>query len=211
VEVTRAGGKWTYKRERDCPGDLFLCNGTFKNTRLEVYQVRKALGIMTRPDGKMLDEMKELQRKTNQWCDGVRTRRINPEEAWYSLNATILKTLEFPLTTTTLTEEQCKELLRPVLKTALPLCKIQRRLPRALVHGSLRSRGLDVPNLYWVQLIQHLQSIFRHMHRDTPTKDLHVENMDLVQFRVGSMVNFWELPFEEYGSLAPNRWIKHTW
>jgi hypothetical protein len=76
---------------------------------------------------------------------------------------------------------------------------------------SLRFRGLDLPNLYWVQLTQHLQSIFRHMHRDTPSKDLHVENMDLVQFHVGSTVNFWELPFKEYWSLALNGWMKHTW
>ncbi|MGL5936607.1 MAG: hypothetical protein ACRCZI_13415, partial [Cetobacterium sp.] len=211
VEVTRSGGKWTYKRERDSPGELVLANGTATNKRLEVYQARKALGIMVRPDGKMIDQMKELKKKTAQWCDGIRTRRIHPEEAWYSLTATILKTLEYPLTATTFTADQCKELLRPVLKTALPLCRIQRRLPRALVHGSIRSRGLDLPNLYWVQLIHHLHTILRHMHRNSPSQELHTENMDLVQFHIGSTVNFWELPFEEYGSLAPDGWMKNTW
>jgi hypothetical protein len=49
------------------------------------------------------------------------------------------------------------------------------------------------------------------MHRDTPSRDLHTENMDLVQFHVGSGVTFWELPFQEYGCLAPDGWIKHTW
>jgi hypothetical protein len=28
---------------------------------------------------------------------------------------------------------------------------------------------------------------------------------------VGSTVTFWELPFEEYGSLAPEGWMKQTW
>jgi hypothetical protein len=72
---------------------------------------------MTRPDGKMTDEVKKLQRATAQWCNGVRTKRLHPEEAWYSLTATILRTLEWPLVATTLTLEQCKELLKPVLKT----------------------------------------------------------------------------------------------
>jgi hypothetical protein len=40
---------------------------------------------------------------------------------------------------------------------------------------------------------------------------MHEENMDLVQFHVGSTVNFWELPYEEYGSLAPDGWMKQTW
>jgi hypothetical protein len=79
------------------------------------------------------------------------------------------------------------------------------------VHGSLKVRGLDLLELLWVQLIQHLHSILRHMHRDTPSRDLHTENMDLVQFHVGSSVTFWELPFEEYRSLAPDGWMKHTW
>jgi hypothetical protein len=55
VEVTRAKGKWTYKRERDYPFDLFLANGTSKIDRLDVYQAKKSLGIMARPDGKMVD------------------------------------------------------------------------------------------------------------------------------------------------------------
>ncbi|MGL5936571.1 MAG: endonuclease/exonuclease/phosphatase family protein [Cetobacterium sp.] len=211
VEVARKKGKWTYQREKDHPFDLFLAEGTAKVERLEVYQAKKALGILARPDGKMTDEIKELQRKIRSWCDGIRTKRIHPEEAWYSLNATIMKTLEYPLTATTFTQKQCKDLLRPVLKTALPLCRIQRRMPRDLVHGSLRVRGLNIPNLYWTQLIHHLHSIQRHMHRNTPSRDLHEENMDLVQFHVGSTVNFWDLPFEEYGHLAPEGWMKHTW
>jgi hypothetical protein len=125
-------------------------------------------------------------------------------QAWYSLTVTILRTLEYPLVATTFSQDQCKELMKPILQTALPLCKIQRRLPRALVYGSYRTRGLNLPNLYWVQLIYHLQSILRHMHRDTPSRDMHEENMDLVQFHVGSTVNFWELPYEEYGVLAPD-------
>jgi hypothetical protein len=63
VEVTRSGGKWMYKGERESPGELLLKNGTAQNKRLEVYQAQKALGIMSRPDGKMVDQMKELENK----------------------------------------------------------------------------------------------------------------------------------------------------
>jgi hypothetical protein len=49
------------------------------------------------------------------------------------------------------------------------------------------------------------------MQRNTPSRDLHVENMEAVQFHIGSSVNFWELPFEDYGFLAPDGWMKHTW
>ena len=35
--------------------------------------------------------------------------------------------------------------------------------------------------------------------------------MELVQMYVGSEINFWELPFRAYGSLAPPSWVRHTW
>jgi hypothetical protein len=52
VKVIRYKGKWTYARESQQPFEMTLKQGTIKNNRLEVYQAKKAVGIMTRPDGK---------------------------------------------------------------------------------------------------------------------------------------------------------------
>jgi hypothetical protein len=90
VEVIRHKGKWTYARETQRPFDMTLKQGTIKNNQLEVYQAKKALGIMSRPDGKMTDELKYLKQRVCEWCDAFRTRRLTAEEAWYSLHATIL-------------------------------------------------------------------------------------------------------------------------
>jgi exonuclease III len=60
VEVTRVRGKWGYAKIRQRPGSLSLRQGTIPNTRLEVNQAKKALGIMIRPDGNMKDEVKLL-------------------------------------------------------------------------------------------------------------------------------------------------------
>jgi hypothetical protein len=57
----------------------------------------------------------------------------------------------------------------------------------------------------------NIQSIQRHIVHDTPSIDLHIEKMNLVQFHVGSTITFWELPFEEYGMLAPEGRMKNTW
>jgi hypothetical protein len=90
-------------------------------------------------------------------------------------------------------------------------CGIQKNLPRKLVYGTLRSRGLGIQDPFWTQLIQHLQVILRQFHRNTPTQMLLHETIELVQLHIGSEINFWELPFEPYGFLAPFGWIKHTW
>jgi hypothetical protein len=32
-----------------------------------------------------------------------------------------------------------------------------------------------------------------------------------MQFHVGLTINFWDLPYKEYGNLAPKGWMKHRW
>ena len=211
IEVERKRGKWRYKKISDQPGDLYLQNGHHRNLRLEVSSAREALGIMTRPDGKMKDEFEHLRSKVIQWCDAIRTKRVKPSEAWYCLTATIMKTIEYPLIATTFTRKQIDKIMKPLWKTALNLCQIQKKLPRKLIYGTLKARGLGLKDPFLLQLIFHLQTILRHTHRDTPTHDLIDENMDLVQLHVGSKQPFWDLPFELYGPLAPDGWIKFTW
>ena len=99
----------------------------------------------------------------------------------------------------------------PLRKVILPKCGLQRRLPGKLLYGPVEARGLGAKDPCWLQLILHLHAILRHCHRDTPSADLLDANMDLVQAYVGSDQSFWDLPFEMYGHLAPDGWIKHTW
>jgi hypothetical protein len=76
VKAIRHKGKWTYACESQRLFEMTLKQGTIKNHRLEVYQAKKALGIMTRPDGKMTDEYKYLKQRVLEWCVALRTRRL---------------------------------------------------------------------------------------------------------------------------------------
>ena len=75
---------------------------------------------MIRPDGDETDQFKHLLAKARKWRDAIRTNKINRHDAWYCLNNTIMKTLEYPLMATTLTRDQCKQLMSPVLERGLP-------------------------------------------------------------------------------------------
>jgi hypothetical protein len=209
--VVRKNGKWTYQRIRDTPGDLYLKNGTYTVKRQEVSQAVEALGIQTRPDGNMKDELRYLKGKITKFCDSIRTKRLKPSEAWYCLNTTIMKTIEYPLMATSISRKEMDKLMSPLLMTILPLAKVQRRLPRKLVYGTLESRGLNIHDPYITQLIFHLQAILRQQYRRTPSRQLHEENMDLIQLHVGSELPFWQVSFSQYGSLTPAGWMKQTW
>jgi len=213
IEVHHTNSGWEYKSIADAPGELSLDNRGQPETieRCEVSQAKEALGIQMRPDGCMEDEFQYLLKKAQDWSEAIRTKRISPAEAWYCLNSTIMKTIEYPLMATTLTRKQLKAIMQPIRQAALPKCKIQRRIPSDLLYGTLQTKGFAANDPGHTQLIAHLQTILRHAHRDSPTHDLIQENMEIVQCHVGSSRPFWDLPYAPYAPLAPEGWIQFTW
>ena len=211
VDVRHHKGKWKYVSATKAPGDLYLRDGSIKIELLGVNQAREFLRIQVRSDGKMHDEFKYLKRQAAEWADALPTKKVKDHEAWYCLNSTIMKTLSYPMLVTTFTREQIDAIMKPILKIALNKSSIQKWLPRKLLYGSLRTRGMNVQDLYQLQLIYKLQSILRHTHQDTPTHDLQNENMELLQLHVGSQQNFWDLPFPMYDCLALEGWTKFAW
>jgi hypothetical protein len=159
----------------------------------------------------MKDELRYLKGKITKFCDSIRTKRIKPSEAWYCLNTTIMKTIEYPLMATLINKKDMEKLMSPLLTTTLRMARVQSRLPRKLAYGTYEARGLGIQDPYVTQLIFHLQAILRNQYRRTPSKQLHEENMDLVQLHIGAELPFWEVPFEQYGCLAPDGWMKQTW
>jgi len=79
-------GKCIFKAKQ--PGSLFLHNKGRPETieHLEVTEACKTLGIWSRLDGLMIDKVNALKSKALKSAGAVRNKRINPTEAWYSIN-----------------------------------------------------------------------------------------------------------------------------
>jgi len=132
--------------EAEQPGSLFLHNTGRPETieHLEVTEARETLGIWSRPDGLMMDKANALKSKTLKWADAVQTKRINPTEAWHSINHTIMKTIEHLLAAASISKKDMQDIVRPILLAALPKTHIQKHFPHKLVHGTLMSEGFGV-------------------------------------------------------------------
>jgi hypothetical protein len=214
LEVIHRNGCWQFSdNENHNHTDLYLHNkgNPVPIKRLNVDQAREALGIQIRPDGSMKDQVEYLRSKAVAWSDALRTKRLTPGEAWYCLNSTIMKTIEYSLMATTISKDEMAYIMAPILSAALPKSKVQSRMPRDLVYGTLESRGLGIHNPWHTQHIEHLQSILRHTHRDNPSADLHAENMELIQCHIGTSRPFWDLPYPVYHALVPHGWMQFTW
>ena len=114
MELHQHNGKWGYVTAAREPGDIWV-NGDYKVKRLEVNQAQESLGIQIRPNSKMIDEVKYLRAKAVEWGDAMQTKRVRREEAWYCFQATIMKTIEYPLVSTTISKSQIQYIISPIL------------------------------------------------------------------------------------------------
>ena len=88
------------------------------------------------------------------------------------MTTSILRSLVYPLPSTTFSKQECIKILRPVLLNGLPASGIARTFPRALVHAPLKYQGLSLPNLWIEQGVAHLHSVITHSHLSSITGQL---------------------------------------
>jgi hypothetical protein len=83
-------------------------------------------------------------------------------DAWLALRSIIWKTLEYPLTSTTLTEKQCEQIIRPAMSAGLAKSHICRSFPASLLHAGAEALGTGLPRLFTVQGIARLSTLVSH-------------------------------------------------
>ncbi|MGL4350682.1 MAG: hypothetical protein ACRCT2_09010, partial [Plesiomonas shigelloides] len=215
IDYTRSEGKWRYKSINATPGQLLLHNDATglrePIERISPHTAKKALGNFTRPDGKMREEVLYLRKKACDWADSLRAKRIRKDDAWYCVNSSILRTIEYPLTATSFTKEQCAHIMAPILYAMLPTIKVQRNMPRVLVYAPERYQGGGVNDPRAIQLILHLHCILRHCSRPTPTGSFLCSNMENLTLELGSGTPFWDLDYQVWKHIVTPSWIAFTW
>jgi hypothetical protein len=69
----------------------------FKVPRLSVHTAKEALGVHSLMLENVRDQVKYLCKKTEKWRDAVQPKWVNAYDAWYCLNSTIMKTIQYRL------------------------------------------------------------------------------------------------------------------
>jgi hypothetical protein len=117
----------------EAPGDLWLPGTASPIEQRSLQQPAEALGIFGRPDGDIMrDEVKYLQDRVFTWSDGLCMGHIRKDAAWYCLNTTIMKTIEYPLLATTLSRQDIHQIMSPLLKVVLNSFNVQKNLKISL-------------------------------------------------------------------------------
>lgn len=207
-------GRWTYKScdEINFPFSVKDHDDERNTLRsIEPSKGKETLGVILAPDGNNKDLVKELRTKSETWAEYVNTGHLARDDVWRALDCTITATLKYPLQTATLSEEECKYILAPVLKVALPKSHVCSTFPRAVVQGPKSELGFGKTNLYNHSGIAKISLLYEHLALQTMTGELLRCSIEAAKVEIGIGRNLFTLDFKKYGCLCTDSTVKYIW
>ncbi len=159
LDYTWENNLWKSKSIEDLdeiPINILDPNGIETNLQqLEVTEARETLGIYLSLNGDDSEQAAQLRKKTETFADCLRTGYIAKGDAWYCLQFSFMKTIEYPLEFCCLNQKQWEHVMAPLLLANLPKCGIVRTFPRTVVYGPKQFYGLGIRNPWVLQILRH--------------------------------------------------------
>ena len=213
IDFTWKNGNWQYAAKDDM-NKLTMVDS--EGTRVDLKQLptskgMRTLGVILAPDGNNTDQVEALLHKAESWADLISTGHLQREEAWRALNSTILKSLEYPLTATTLTEQETTKIFSPIRQVALPASGIVRTFPSAIAHAPHKYQGLAIPDLYATQQMKHIITLLKFGGTNTVTGNLLQQSLEHMKIELGVTRRIQDIGITDKAFLLTDSWVKHTW
>ena len=180
--------------------------------RIEVSEARRTLGVRSAGDGNMKAQFEFMKSEAKKWADAMRTNKLPRHMAWEALHTTVLRSLAYPLVATTLSEEQCRDIISPVLMQSLPKCGMNRHYPHKVAYAPISFQGIGLPSVFTTQGLDHMKALVRFSGYDEQlTSDLLRTSAEQLKLELGLNGPVFQRDWETWNKIATNCWVKHTW
>ena len=128
-----------------------------------LHQAMPMLGVYLAPDRNNKDQIKHLQKTTSRWASYIRTGHASTREAWVAINTTIMKTVQYCLPATTLTQKDCDFIMAPIFGKAFLKAGLPGNLPKAVWYGKIDSGGVGIQDPFLLQGSHHVSYLVNHL------------------------------------------------
>jgi hypothetical protein len=203
-------GKWQYRSISNMPGDISIrgVDGVRVTLeRLEPSEARGTLGVFIAMDGNWREEVRVLKEKTITFAEQLRVGSVMPNEAWYSFNVTVMKSIEYPMAATYITEKEWTEIMKPLVGIVLQRSKFAKTFPRDVFYSSGTFQGLGVMHPWHRQEISHIITLCQEAQHGTPTGELLQANAEQTRLEIGLPGRFTDAPLPIVSAYMTNSWL----
>ena len=138
------------------------------------------------------------------WGAKVKSGNSSREEALTVLDTNLSAKLKYPLPACYLTETECKSIMWPALKTALPRSGIASNMASAYHNGPREYGGAGVLDLFHFQGSTRTAMVVEHLYRKTPTGYFLLMIIEDVVLETGLYGSLWQMRFETISKYIQN-------
>jgi hypothetical protein len=196
------------------PGELNILDTTGTRVTLDRYEPQEAtetFGVWQAMDGNNVKQIKQLWLKTEAFADCMRTGYLRKNDAWYAIKTTIMNTLEYCMTATTIKKKEWEYIMAPVLAVGLPRAGLARTFPRDVINGPAQIQGFDIFHLWYHQEILHLQALLEHTQRTAITGQLFTTSLEQLRLEMGTPGFLTDVSFKKMQAIVTESWLTDLW
>ena len=123
-----------------------------------------------------------------------------------------MKTLEYMLPAMTITEDEFKSIMSPVLSQFLPKMGINRNVKRDILYATSAVQGFNLKNPFLIQGIDHIKDICENLWKDTLTGHLLQCNFEQLRLEIGENINILQSNYYQFEpQLLTHSYARNTW
>jgi hypothetical protein len=214
IDFKWTGKIWRYRSIEEMPGDISILDTTGQRVILDRHEPQVAtetLGVWQAMDGNNKEQVAQLRKKTENFAECMRTGYLSRNDAWYAINTTIMKTLEYPMTATTISEKDWEDIMVPLLAAGLPRAGIASKFPRDVLFGPTTAQGFGVMHPWYHQQLLHIIALLEHTQQQTMTGQLLSTSYEQLRLEMGTSGYMTDNKYSTMKDLVTKTWITDLW
>ena len=137
----------------------------------------------------------------------MRLGHSSRSEAWTALYTNISTKLKYPLHACTLTEAQCRSIMYPVLRAALPRTGISSKIVADCRDGPISTLGVGCISLFHFMGTSRTTKLIDQVGGKSPLGDIIMCNIEDIVVDSGLFGKIWDMPFIDISKYID----KHSW
>jgi hypothetical protein len=180
--------------------------------RKALNEGHRTLGFFMIGDGTCTAHKKAMTEKASLYATAIHHSSVWKGESGLANNSFYLPSIGYGTPATTLSQQECYNIQKPVVNAILPKMGIRRKAHQSVVFGTAQFGGLGLEHLAAYQGHNRLQYLMGHLRCNSTTGKPMRSILDYTQLECGCSGNVLEQDYGRYSRvLMTENWITGIW
>ena len=179
--------------------------------RVEYNAARKSLGCFVSPSHNQIPQLEALKIIVLEWKQSMNHSSLTPQLIIQAYNTILKPQIVYRLSTTSLSFEQCDELMKLIRPILLNAHRTHKNFPKSILEAPSLYAGYNLTHFYDVQGHEKLKFFTYHMRLQDETGQTILLSLQYTQLMLGMQQTCFQLPYDTFHQLVDSTWLSNLW